>query len=91
MLREYQESDKKDFARLVAVARKSASGAAWKRLGYLAEILFHDELPSAARRHLSAGNARLDPAVRKRGRLVKRWRLWVNVDLGELAESLSAP
>lgn len=86
MLREYQESDKKDFARLLAVARKSASGAAWKRLGYLAEILFpgDDELPSAARRHLSAGNARLDPAVRKRGRLVKRWRLWVNVDLGEL-------
>ena len=93
MLREYQDSDKKNFARLLTVAQKVASGAAWKRLGYLAEALWpeDDELPSVARRHLSAGNARLDPGVRKRGRLVKRWRLWANADLGELATPASAP
>ncbi len=83
MLREYLESDKKDVHRLIAVAQKSASGAAWKRLGYLAEALRPDDeaLTTVARQHLSEGLARLDPAVAKRGRLIKRWRLWVNVDV----------
>lgn len=83
MLREYLESDKKDVDRLVAVAKKSATGAAWKRLGHLAEVLRPDDetLTTAARKHLSEGLARLDPAVVKRGRLIKRWRLWVNVDV----------
>ena len=83
MLREYLESDKKDVNRLIAVAKKSASGAAWKRLGYLAEVLGpdHETLTTVAARHLSEGLARLDPSVTKRGRLIKRWRLWVNVDV----------
>lgn len=78
MLREYGDSDKKDLKRLIAVAKTSASGAAWKRLGYLAEGLWPDEgtVTNVAKRHLSAGLARLDPAIAKRGKLVKRWRLW---------------
>ena len=83
MLREYLEGDHRNINRLIAVAKQSASGAAWKRLGYLAEFLRPDEktLTTAARQHLSEGLSRLDPAVAKRGRMIKRWRLWVNVDV----------
>jgi predicted transcriptional regulator of viral defense system len=83
MFREYLEGEKADPDRLLSVAKKSASGAAWKRLGYLAEVLSPDNvtLTTVAARHLSEGLARLDPAVAKRGRLIKRWRLWVNVDV----------
>ncbi len=86
MLREYGQSEKKDFLRLLAIASTVGSGAAWKRLGYLAEVLWPDDavIPSAARPRLSAGYARLDPAVRQRGRLLTRWRVWVNVDPKEL-------
>lgn len=93
ILREYGDSDKKDLKRLLAVARTSASGAAWKRLGYLAEGLWPDEgtVPSVAKRHLSAGLARLDPTISKRGRLLKRWRLWVNVNVDEFATCVFRP
>lgn len=93
MLREYAESDKKDLPRLLSLARKTASGAAWKRLGYLAERVWpvDNTVTSVARLHLSAGIARLDPAVGSRGRLLKRWRLLVNVDLDDNAAAASAP
>lgn len=85
LLREYVVSDRKDLDRLLAVAGKCASGAAWKRLGYLSEGVLPagDDVASVARKHLSSGYSRLDPGVRRRGRLLKRWRLWVNVDLEE--------
>jgi predicted transcriptional regulator of viral defense system len=82
----YGEHPKHDFGRLVTIGRQSASGAAWKRLGYLAELLWPQErrLLDAARRHMTTGYARLDPTVRRRGKLLTRWRLWVNVDIDEL-------
>jgi predicted transcriptional regulator of viral defense system len=87
LLQAYSENSKHDFARMVTIANRVASGAAWKRLGYLATLLWPQEAAviEACRRRLSAGNARLDPAVARRGKLLKRWRLWVNVDLSELA------
>jgi predicted transcriptional regulator of viral defense system len=30
---------------------------------------------------LTAGNIKLDPLVKARGKLVKRWGVWSNVDL----------
>lgn len=81
ILHEYGSSPERDFSRLAGVARAMGSGAAWKRLGYLAERLWPDEaalLEEAAKR-LTTGYARLDPAVRRKGKLVRRWRLWVNV------------
>jgi predicted ABC-type ATPase/predicted transcriptional regulator of viral defense system len=81
ILQAYGESPKHDFARLVEIGRHVGLGATWKRLGYLAERLWPNEtaLLSAARRHVSAGNARLDPSVHRTGRLVTKWRLFVNV------------
>jgi predicted transcriptional regulator of viral defense system len=90
IMREYGDSGKRDAQRLAGVARAIASGAAWKRLGYLAELLWPDatELHAEALKHLSAGYTKLDPAVRQKGRLLRRWRLAVNVDVREFnAES----
>ncbi len=93
LLHAYGESPKRDFERLATIASQAASGAAWKRLGYLAEHLWPKEtrLLAAARRHVTMGNARLDPAVRRDGKLVTRWRLLVNVDVSEFRASADAP
>ncbi|MDE3157085.1 MAG: type IV toxin-antitoxin system AbiEi family antitoxin domain-containing protein [Acidobacteriota bacterium] len=85
LLREYADGGKKNIPCLLSVAEKCASGAGWKRLGFLSELLWPKEaaVQPVALKHISAGNARLDPAVHQRGRLRKRWRLWLNVDLHE--------
>ncbi|MEW6269195.1 MAG: type IV toxin-antitoxin system AbiEi family antitoxin [Thermodesulfobacteriota bacterium] len=84
IMREYGATPEHDFARLARVAREGRAGVVWKRLGYLAEILWPEEraLLDEARRRMTAGNVRLDPGVRTRGRLVRRWRVWANVDVG---------
>lgn len=83
----YGESRRASFTKLIDVAKEAASGAAWKRLGYLAETLWPRETAvlDAARKHLTMGHAQLDPDVRHGGPLVTRWRLRVNVDLDEYA------
>ena len=92
ILRAYGESERKNFNVLVEVAKKSASGAAWKRLGYMAEVIWPREpaLSDAARKHMSTGLARLDPGVKRRGYLVTRWRLWVNASI-EDQDHIAAP
>lgn len=80
VMQAYGESPKHDFAKLVAVAKRAGLGATWKRLGYLAEQLWPNEtaLLSEARKHITAGNSKLDPAVNGTGKLVTKWRLIVN-------------
>ncbi len=89
IMREYESSPERDFKRLAEVAKEVHSGAVWKRLGYLAELLWPEEtaLLDKARSSITAGNIRLDPAVRRRGKLVRRWRLWVNVPINREAQS----
>jgi len=81
IMREYGSSDEQDMTKLTSTAEGVASGAAWKRLGFLAEHLWPAEahLIAEAGKHLTAGNVRLDPTVRRKGRLLRRWRLLVNV------------
>ena len=83
MMSEYGRSEHRDFEKLAAAMKEVATGAAWKRLGYLAEVLWPEEesLVDISARHLTKGNARLDPAVRRRGRLRGKWRLWINVSV----------
>jgi predicted transcriptional regulator of viral defense system len=82
IMREYERSEKHDFGKLLAEAKRSANGAAWKRLGFLAESLWPDEsaLQAAARAHRSTGIVKLDAAAGDRGQILSRWRLRVNVD-----------
>jgi len=89
LLTEYWSRSGRDVRKLLAAMDEVASGAAWKRLGYLAERLFtgSTDLVVEASRHRSAGYTRLDPAVRGRGTLVRRWGLWVNVGVGHAGHS----
>lgn len=83
LLQEYGRTPDCDFEKLADVTEEAASGAAWKRLGYLAELLWPAEraLVDRARKGMSSGNARLDPALKRRGSLLRRWRLWINITL----------
>lgn len=85
IMREYGRSSERDFAKLLNVARKVANGAAWKRFGYLAELLWPGEkdLPEEAQKHSTAGTVRLDPGVRRRGSLNRRRGLWINVSVAQ--------
>ncbi len=81
ILRAYGEHEQRDIARLLDVCRATGSGATWKRLGFLAERLWPHEtrIVAAAQRHITTGYVRLDPTIRQRGKLVKRWGLWINI------------
>jgi predicted transcriptional regulator of viral defense system len=81
MMREYEASPHRDSKKLITTAKAAASGAAWKRLGFLAERLWPEEadLIEEAKRNLTTGNVRLDPTVRRKGTLLRRWRLLVNL------------
>jgi predicted transcriptional regulator of viral defense system len=83
----YRES--REFApkKLLGRAEESATGSAFKRLGFLAERLWPDEraIIEVAYKHRSKGVIRLDPAVKSRGAMSKRWGLWANVVIDEAA------
>jgi predicted transcriptional regulator of viral defense system len=83
MMSAYGDAKERDIDKLIATAKKHASGAAWKRLGYLAEVLWPDEtrLVEEARHRMTKGNARLDPAIKRPGRLLRRWGVFVNVTI----------
>lgn len=69
-----------DLDRLHAELTANKSGAAFKRFGYLVETLWpqRSDLISILYPHRTAGVVRLDPKLPKRGKLNKRWLLWVN-------------
>jgi predicted transcriptional regulator of viral defense system len=87
IMREYGRSAERDFRKLANVAREFANGATWKRLGYLAEVLWPEEkaLAEEARNHLTAGIVKLDPRVSRRGTLLRRWGLWINAAISKEA------
>ncbi|MDE0006644.1 MAG: hypothetical protein OXQ29_28475 [Rhodospirillaceae bacterium] len=67
----------RDDDSLVEYADRIGNGAAFKRLGFLAEHRSGTSaLVEACRRRLTKGNAKLDPALAC-PRLVTRWRLFV--------------
>ena len=62
---------------LVEYATKLGNGAVFKRLGFLASREpGYESLAEACAKRLTAGNAKLDPALAC-PRLVNQWRLWV--------------
>lgn len=87
VMREYGSSKEHDFRKLAAVAKETATGAAWKRLGYLAELLWPGEksLIDDCLNRRTTGYAKFDPAVRKAGKMLRRWRLRINVSLANEA------
>jgi predicted transcriptional regulator of viral defense system len=83
ILTAYGESGERDFSKLLARVEERRRGAALKRLGYLAELLWPgtEALRERALALRTAGVVKLDPAVARRGKLNKRWGLWVNVSV----------
>ncbi len=83
ILRTYHMAKEWNPNRLFERVGEVGSGAAFKRLGYLAETILPAEpaLVAAARTRLTAGIVKLDPDVGECGRLSKRWGLWLNVRL----------
>lgn len=83
----YAADPKADAAKLLAELRRFGSGAAAKRIGFLAERLWRSEtaLIEGALAARTAGVVKLDPTIARRGRMNSRWRLWVNSSIDSLA------
>jgi len=77
-LYQYFKGDHFKDSLLVEYAERLGNGAVFKRLGYLASQMLGEEHPltTICKNHLSAGNARLDPA-QKADKLITKWRLFV--------------
>jgi predicted transcriptional regulator of viral defense system len=87
IMREYGRSTERDFRKFASVGGEFGNGATWKRLGYLAEVLWPEEktLAEEARKYLTAGTVKLDPRASRRGTLLRRWGLWINAAISNEA------
>lgn len=85
VLTAYLSSDERNLSLLIDYCKQMRNGAIFKRLGYLLEQNgLNDEITmQKVRKNLTAGNARLDPAIPS-NKLITRWRLFVPNDLGEV-------
>ena len=84
VLHRYLHGDHRDDRLLVDYGDRLNNRAIFKRLGY---VLEHSgvEAPDLVRACLdrrSSGLVSLDPSIKSSGRIVRRWRLRVNVSLG---------
>lgn len=83
ILTRYSSEDPSRLNRLGEEVLRQGSGAAAKRAGYIMEVLL-GRLPNELailRSHLSSGVIKLDPDLSRKGRLDKRWGLWVNSEV----------
>ncbi|MDR3774942.1 MAG: hypothetical protein P4L26_16425, partial [Terracidiphilus sp.] len=64
-------------------------GAAWKRLGYLSELLWpgSERVQQLAKQHISAGYSHLDPEIKQPGKLLRRWNLKINAAISVASEA----
>lgn len=88
VLGEYMTSQHRNDRLLIEYADRLDNRAVFKRLGYLIERLGieADSLLAACRERRSAGVVALDPSVKARGQIVRRWGLRANVALTELGD-----
>lgn len=84
IFRAHRESKAWRPEQLLADLEAIGTGAAFKRLGFLVEALDLDapKFIEIALTRRTTGVVKLDPAIRSRGRLLKRWGLWVNAAVG---------
>lgn len=79
----YANDSQHNYSDIISSAIKFGSGATWKRLGFLAEKLWpnQEEILIAAKKHMSKGDAKLDPSVKRNGELLNKWSLWINITI----------
>jgi predicted transcriptional regulator of viral defense system len=75
----------RDDAKLIDYASRLGNRTVFKRLGYLVERFGIDaaDLVKRCQARMSAGVSLFDPELSRRGMIVSRWRLLVNVTVGE--------
>jgi predicted transcriptional regulator of viral defense system len=83
----YFEGEHRDDEMLLNYALKLGNRTIFKRMGFLLEILNLEspELHDACLKNISSGYTFLDPSVRAKGHLVRRWNLWINVHIAREA------
>jgi predicted transcriptional regulator of viral defense system len=83
IVRAYLRSKHRDLDKLLEYAERLGKGVVFKRLGFAVEQLTTPpaEWITRCSRGMSAGISLLDPAGPKRGRIVSRWRLRVNLPI----------
>ena len=88
MIASYRDSRDVSEERLAAELSANGTGAAHKRLGFLAEQLWPDakRLADVALAGRSTGVIRLNPSVSERGPMNRHWGLWVNSTLSGIDE-----
>jgi predicted transcriptional regulator of viral defense system len=83
VLSAYFRSEHRSEQQLIRYAEKLGNRTVFKRLGFLIERL-GIEAPAAVAvclKSLSSGYSRLDPSGPQKGKLLRRWRLLVNVQI----------
>jgi predicted transcriptional regulator of viral defense system len=80
----YRDSNDFEPRKLLTRMDELSVGAGYKRLGYLAELLMPErhEIVEHAQSRRTTGTIRLEPSIKARGKMSKRWGLWVNVAIG---------
>lgn len=84
MLEAFVASDHRDDGLLIEYGDRLDNRTVFKRLGYLLEArgIREPGLIAAARDRVSTGITTLDPSAPKRGRILTRWNLRLNVAIG---------
>ena len=84
MLELYFQHESPHVGHLLKRLEENRRGAAYKRLGYVVDEFWpeFERLREAAADRKTAGNVKLDPGIATKGRLNKKWGVWVNVSLG---------
>ncbi len=79
----YFASDLHDNRLLTDYIERLGNRTVYKRLGYLVEILSLNvpDILQTCRDRMSSGDTVFDPTVARRGRLIRRWNLWVNTQI----------
>ncbi len=83
VLQSYFRSEYRDDRHLLEYGHKLGNRTVFKRLGFLVERLGIDApaLVSECRARLTAGYSRLDPTGPKKGNLLRRWNLLINIEV----------
>jgi predicted transcriptional regulator of viral defense system len=89
VLEAYLEGEHRDESRLVEYATRLGNRTVFKRLGYLVEAMKIEalELSARCRASMSTGLTFLDPTLRAKGTIDKRWNLRVNARISSEARS----
>lgn len=89
VVKEYFSSEYRDDGKLKNYISQLKNRTIPKRLGYLLEIfqIHAPELMQYCKTNISAGYSKLDPTVKTKGKLLRRWNLEVNVKLEPRVET----